>query len=87
MLRGFKDYYLLCTETRDCTVLYTNQLIAVLPHTQSHTLCHRKIVTGQLSTQVWVLFWAFTKPPLFQRNRLTGSGNPSFESFVELKAQ
>ena len=30
---------------------------------------------------------AFTKPPLFQRNRLTGSGNPSFESCVEEKAQ
>ena len=30
---------------------------------------------------------AFTKPPLFRRNRLTGSGNPSFESHVEGKAQ
>ena len=29
----------------------------------------------------------FTKPPLFQRNRLTGSGNPTFESCVEVKAQ
>ena len=28
----------------------------------------------------------FTKPPLFQRNRLTGSGNPTFESCVEGKA-
>ena len=28
----------------------------------------------------------FTKPPLFQRNRLTYSGNPSFESCVEGKA-
>ena len=32
-------------------------------------------------------FPPFTKPPLFQRNRLTGSGNPTFESCVELKAQ
>ena len=30
---------------------------------------------------------AFTKPPLFQRNRLACSGNPSFESCVEGKAQ
>ena len=29
---------------------------------------------------------SFTKPHLFQRNRLTGSGNPSFESYVEGKA-
>ena len=29
----------------------------------------------------------FTKPPLFQRNRFTCSGNPSFESCVEVKAQ
>ena len=28
---------------------------------------------------------AFTKPHLFQRNRLTGSGNPTFESKVEGK--
>ena len=28
-----------------------------------------------------------TKPPLFRRNRLTGSGNPTFESCVEVKAQ
>ena len=33
------------------------------------------------------LVLAFTKPPLFRRNRLTGSGNPSFESHVEGKAQ
>ena len=31
--------------------------------------------------------FTFTKPPLFRRNRLTGSGNPSFESHVEGKAQ
>ena len=30
---------------------------------------------------------AFTKPHLFQRNRLTGGGNLSFESCVEGKAQ
>ena len=30
---------------------------------------------------------AFTKPPLLQRSRLTGSGNPLFESCVEGKAQ
>ena len=30
---------------------------------------------------------AFTKPPLFQRNRLTCSGNPLFESCVEGKAK
>ena len=29
----------------------------------------------------------FTEPPPFQRNRLTGSGTPSFESCVEGKAQ
>ena len=29
---------------------------------------------------------SFIKPPLFQRNRLTGSGNPTFESYVEGKA-
>ena len=29
----------------------------------------------------------FTKPHRFQRNRLTGSGNPTFESYVEEKAQ
>ena len=29
----------------------------------------------------------FTKHPLFQRNRLTCSGNPTFESCVEVKAQ
>ena len=28
-----------------------------------------------------------TKPPLFRRNRLTGRGNPTFESCVEVKAQ
>ena len=28
----------------------------------------------------------FTKPPLFRRNRLTGGGNPTFESYVEGKA-
>ena len=32
------------------------------------------------------LMCSFTKPPLFQRNRLTGSGNPTFESYVEGKA-
>jgi hypothetical protein len=41
--------------------------------------------------QTWVKpgmgLQTFTKPPLFQRNRLTGSGNPSFESHVEEKAQ
>ena len=30
---------------------------------------------------------SFTKPPLLQRSRLTGSGNPLFESCVEGKAQ
>ena len=30
---------------------------------------------------------AITKAPLFRRNSLTGSGNPSFESCVEVKAQ
>ena len=30
---------------------------------------------------------AFTKPPLFQRNILTYSGNPPFESCLEVKAQ
>ena len=30
---------------------------------------------------------SFTKPPLFQRNRLTCSGNPLFESCVEVKSQ
>ena len=34
-----------------------------------------------------LLLGPFTKPPLFQRNRLTCSGNPSFESCVEGKAQ
>ena len=29
----------------------------------------------------------FTKPPIFRRNRLTGSGNPSFESWVEVKTK
>ena len=29
----------------------------------------------------------FTKLPLFQRNRLTCSGNPTFESCVEVKAE
>ena len=29
---------------------------------------------------------SYTKPPLFQRNRLTCSGNPSFESCEEGKA-
>ena len=35
------------------------------------------------------LLWsaAITKPPLFRRNKLTGSGNPAFESCVEVKAQ
>ena len=35
------------------------------------------------------LLWssAFTKPPLFQRNRLTCSGNPTLESCLEVKAQ
>ena len=35
----------------------------------------------------WSL-WArpFTKPPLFERNRLAGSGNPTFESYLEGKA-
>ena len=28
-----------------------------------------------------------SKPPLFQRKRLTGRGNPSFESYVEGKAR
>ena len=28
-----------------------------------------------------------TKPPLFRRNGLTGSGNPTFESCLEVKAQ
>ena len=30
---------------------------------------------------------SITKPPLLQRSRLTGSGNPLFESCVEGKAQ
>ena len=29
----------------------------------------------------------FTKPPLFQRNRLACSGNPTYESCVEVKAE
>jgi hypothetical protein len=33
------------------------------------------------------LVCAFTKPPLFQRNGLTCSGNPLFESCVEGKAK
>ena len=40
-----------------------------------------------LATSVQYLRYVFTKPPLFQRNRLTCSGNPSFESCVEGKAQ
>ena len=37
--------------------------------------------------QIYVGADPFTKPPLFQRNRLTCSGNPTFESCVEVKAQ
>ena len=49
ILRIIKDNHILCTETKDSTQY---QLIAVLPHTPSHTLCPTKateIVTGQLS--------------------------------------
>ena len=31
-----------------------------------------------------VRWLSFTKPPLFQRTRLIGSGNPSFESYRTL---
>jgi hypothetical protein len=34
-----------------------------------------------------LIYLSFTKPPLLQRSRLTGSGNPLFESCVEGKAQ
>ena len=45
-------------------------------------LCHQCLAIGAADQ----LSQPFTKPPLFRRNRLTGSGNPTFESKVEGKA-
>ena len=42
---------------------------------------------GRFGECLLQLLKPFTKPPLFRRNRLTGSGNPIFESCVEVKAQ
>ena len=56
MLRGFKDYYLLCRET--------SQLINVLPHTPSYTIGlirATEVVTGQLSISFLAMIWAFIR--------------------------
>ena len=47
----------------------------------------QKKLFGLLGLVLQKAFSTFTKPPLFRRNRLTGSVNPSFESCEEGKAQ
>ena len=42
---------------------------------------HSTLFTG---CALWLdVCMSFTKPPLFRKNRLTGSGNPTFESYVD----
>ena len=66
------------------TVLVTN----LGPSPQSSTQCQQTFSWCTVCL-VWLALGArtFTKPPLFHRNRLTCSGNPSFESCVKVKAQ
>ena len=72
----FTFYYLLYNV---CSILYTVTVYCIVPAKPNVLYSRGRFVDMVCRT--------ITKPPLFQRNRLTGSGNPTFESYVEGKAR
>ena len=78
MIKSFHSFrtwlYTCALQTADSNLFCT--AVAPLP-----------FVVGWTRIQTMESHHTFTKPPLLQRSRLTGSGNPLFESCVEGKAQ
>jgi hypothetical protein len=68
--------------------MLTKEYIFVLRNFQVlHKLKKEDDLTSSGYLPMLNLCQPFTKPPLLQRSRLTGSGNPLFESCVEGKVQ
>ena len=76
-----------CTVNKVCTFCVVHTLCTVCTVSPGSLYSQSPDTTVQLYCFQHVQCQPFTKPPLFQRNRLTGSGNPLFESCVEGKAQ
>ena len=69
-------------------------LLQHLPQTREKLVLVQRLLTDNQKKSATVLanrgglaFASFTKPPILQRSRLTGSGNPLFESCVVGKVQ